>query len=77
MFLKVQGVTGEAVDTEHKGEIEVISWSWGMQAPTEISTGLATGATRVSELPEISSRMPVRIGSVSSLPAATTTWVTA
>src|SRR5262245_19311450 len=50
MFLKVRGVTGETADPKHKGEIEVVSWSWGMQATTEISTGLASGATRVSEL---------------------------
>jgi type VI secretion system secreted protein Hcp len=30
MFLKMQGVTGEANDAGHKGEIEVVSWSWGI-----------------------------------------------
>jgi type VI secretion system secreted protein Hcp len=50
MFLKVQGVTGEASDIEHKGEIEVVSWSWGMQAPTSAMAGEATGAARISEL---------------------------
>ena len=34
MFLKLQGVTGEAGDKDHKGEIEVVSWSWGMKAGT-------------------------------------------
>jgi len=45
MFLKMQGVTGEAADTEHKGEIEVVSWSWGMHA-----AGEAAGVARISEL---------------------------
>jgi len=43
MFLKVQGVTGEAGDTEHKGEIEVVSWSWGMSAAD-------AGVPRIAEL---------------------------
>jgi type VI secretion system secreted protein Hcp len=50
MFLKVQGVTGEVVDADHKGEIEVVSWSWGMQASTSVATGQASGKTTLSEL---------------------------
>src|SRR5918996_1816239 len=29
MFLKVTGVQGESQDSKHKGEIDVLSWSWG------------------------------------------------
>jgi type VI secretion system secreted protein Hcp len=43
MFLKVHGVTGEAADAEHKGEIEVVSWSWGMSAAD-------AGVPRIAEL---------------------------
>jgi type VI secretion system secreted protein Hcp len=50
MFLKMQGVTGEAVDPDHHGEIDVVSWSWGMQAPTSTVTGTAAGKAVVSEL---------------------------
>jgi len=50
MFLKMQGVTGEASDTDHKGEIEVLSWSWGMQAPTSLATGQAAGKATISEV---------------------------
>lgn len=50
MFLKLQGVTGESGDAEHKGEIEVVSWSWGMQTSTSAATGQAQGRTTVSEL---------------------------
>ena len=42
MFLKVAGVTGECQDPDHKGEIEVMSWSWGLDAPTA-QAGRPTG----------------------------------
>ena len=50
MFLKVQGVTGETRDADHQGAIDVVSWSWGMESPTETMTGLAKGRVVVSEL---------------------------
>lgn len=50
MFLKIQGATGEASDADHKGEIEVVSWSWGMQAPTDAMTGQARGRATLSQL---------------------------
>lgn len=50
MFLKLPNVTGEAGDAEHKGEIEVVSWSWGMQSPSSVATGQATGRTTFGEL---------------------------
>jgi type VI secretion system secreted protein Hcp len=50
MFLKMQGVTGEAGDSEHKGEIDVVSWSWGMQASTSVATGQVGGKATISEL---------------------------
>jgi type VI secretion system secreted protein Hcp len=51
MFLKVQGVTGESGDAEHKGEIEVVSWSWGMQASTTSIAGeQGTGRSTLTQL---------------------------
>lgn len=50
MFLKVQGVTGEVADADHKGEIEVVSWSWGMQASTSLAPGQASSKMTMSEL---------------------------
>jgi type VI secretion system secreted protein Hcp len=38
-FLKLDGVPGESVDAKHKGEIEVLSFSWGATQP-----GVANGA---------------------------------
>ena len=49
MFLKLTGVTGEVQDADHKGEIEVVSWSWGMLAPTALG-GTATGRASLREL---------------------------
>ncbi len=45
IFLSVEGqksgkIKGESQDDDHKGEIEVISWSWGMRAQTDISGGV-------------------------------------
>ena len=28
-FLKLDGIPGESIDAKHKGEIDVLSWSWG------------------------------------------------
>lgn len=28
-YLKIEGIEGEAGDARHKGEIDVLSWSWG------------------------------------------------
>lgn len=38
MFLRIDGakqgpIRGESTDPKHTGEIEVMSWSWGMQSP--------------------------------------------
>ena len=51
MFLKVAGVTGEAQDSDHKGEIEVVSWSWGLQAPAALGGPTSTtGRAALQEL---------------------------
>lgn len=55
MFFKVKGakhgqITGEAQDDTHKGEIEVLSWSWGMQGKSSIGGGAATGKATMREL---------------------------
>jgi type VI secretion system secreted protein Hcp len=40
-FLKVDGIEGESIDKSHKGEIDVLSWSWGVA--TEGSPGPGGG----------------------------------
>ena len=55
MFLTVKGakpgvIKGESQDDQHKDEIDVMSWSWGMQAKSTIGGGTATGKATVHEL---------------------------
>ena len=30
MFLKLAGIAGESQDAQHKGEIDILGWSWGV-----------------------------------------------
>jgi len=30
MYIKIEGIKGESRDKQHKGEIDVLAWSWGM-----------------------------------------------
>ena len=55
MFFKVKGakhgpIKGEAQDDKHKDEIEVLSWSWGMQGKAALGGGVATGKATMREL---------------------------
>jgi len=35
VFAKYDGVDGESADSKHKGEIDVLSWSWGMSSEAD------------------------------------------
>src|SRR4030095_4207187 len=37
--IKFDGVDGEATHKDHKGEIEVLSWSWGVQQHSSLAGG--------------------------------------
>lgn len=55
MFLSVKGakhgqINGESQDDAHKGEIEVLGWSWGMQGQPSLAGGGASGKATVREL---------------------------
>jgi type VI secretion system secreted protein Hcp len=55
MFLMVKGaqhglIKGEAEDKDHNGEIEVLSWSWGMQGKASLGGGVATGKATMRDL---------------------------
>jgi type VI secretion system secreted protein Hcp len=55
MFLSVKGarsgvIKGESKDSAHENEIEVVSWSWGMQAKRSLGGGEASGKATISEL---------------------------
>jgi len=47
-FLKLDGIEGESLDHKHKGEIEVLSFSWGASNPTTI--GSATGGAGAGKI---------------------------
>jgi len=48
MFLKIEGVTGEAIDHAHGGEIDVLAWSWGMSQSGSMHVGGGGGAGKVA-----------------------------
>jgi type VI secretion system secreted protein Hcp len=55
MFLMVKGakhglIKGESQDGQHKGEIDVLSWSWGMQGRPTLGGGTATGKATIHDL---------------------------
>jgi type VI secretion system secreted protein Hcp len=55
MFLKIDGakagaIVGESQDSKHKGEIEVLGWSWGMQGHRDFSSNIPTGKATIREL---------------------------
>jgi type VI secretion system secreted protein Hcp len=38
-FIKFDGIEGESTTVDHKGEIDLLSWSWGLSATTVTSGG--------------------------------------
>ena len=47
MFLKIDGIDGESTANKHKGELELLSFSWGLSQSTS-QTGGGGGAGKVS-----------------------------
>ena len=53
IFIKMDSITGESRDAKHKGEIDVLSWSWGVtNHPSEIAgkVGAVSGKASSSDL---------------------------
>jgi type VI secretion system secreted protein Hcp len=50
MFLKIDGVQGESLDATHKGEIQVLSWSWGESAGTAMTRRGSLPAACIQDL---------------------------
>lgn len=48
MFIKLDNVAGESVDAKHKGEIDILAWSWGMSNSGTTHTGGGGGAGKVN-----------------------------
>jgi type VI secretion system secreted protein Hcp len=47
-FLKIEGIDGESTDEMHKGQIEIMSYSWGMSNSGSMAAGGGGGAGKVS-----------------------------
>ncbi len=47
-FIKIGDIEGESQDSTHAGEIEVLSWSWGMTQSGTMHSGTGGGAGKVS-----------------------------
>ena len=48
MFLKIEGINGESQDAKHKGEIDVLSWSWGASQSATTHMGGGGGSGKAS-----------------------------
>jgi type VI secretion system secreted protein Hcp len=46
-FLKIDGIQGESLDSKHKGEIQLESFSWGETNPGTAHSGGGAGAGKV------------------------------
>ena len=50
-FLKIDGIEGEATHDAHPGEIEVLSWSWGVSnSSSALGSGGGTGKANFQDL---------------------------
>lgn len=51
MFLKLKGIDGESIDAKHKGEIDVLAWSWGLsEEPPQTGGGGGVGKVKAQDL---------------------------
>jgi type VI secretion system secreted protein Hcp len=48
MFMKLEGITGESKDQAHKGEIDVLAWSWGVSNSGSAHVGGGAGAGKAN-----------------------------
>jgi len=48
MFLKIEDLKGESADDAHKGEIDVLAWSWGASQSGTMHTGGGAGAGKAN-----------------------------
>jgi type VI secretion system secreted protein Hcp len=47
-FLKLDGIPGESQKDNHKGEIDIMSFSWGASNSTSVGTGTGASTGKVS-----------------------------
>jgi len=44
IFLNLTGIEGEAMDSRHPNEIDVLSWNWDVTQPSSMHAGTGAGA---------------------------------
>ena len=59
-FLKLDGIAGESTATDHKGELDVLSFSWGVSHPGTAQTGGGGGKPSFQDLQVVT---PISIAS--------------
>jgi len=48
IFLKIDGIEGEALDDKHKNEIELSMWKWHVKQESSMQSGSGLGSGKVS-----------------------------
>jgi type VI secretion system secreted protein Hcp len=48
VFIKIAGIEGESKDSKHAGEIDVLSWTWGVSQSGASSLGGGAGAGKAN-----------------------------
>jgi type VI secretion system secreted protein Hcp len=48
VFLKLGDIKGESKDAKHEGEIDVLSWSWGLSQTGNVGSGGGAGAGKAN-----------------------------
>lgn len=48
MFLKLEGIEGESMDSKHGKEIDVLAWSWGLSQSGSYQSGGGGGSGKVN-----------------------------
>lgn len=48
IFFKIGDIKGESMDDKHKGEIEVLSWSWGVSQTGTMAFGSGGGSGKAA-----------------------------
>lgn len=49
MLLQLAGVQGESHDAKLKDHIDLVSWTWGMMSPRDVSTGHASAKMKIED----------------------------
>ncbi|SAK49525.1 Hcp1 family type VI secretion system effector [Caballeronia pedi] len=48
IFIKLNGIDGESLDSKHKNEIEVLSWGWRVEQQSSAAFGSGIGAGKAT-----------------------------